>query len=192
MSSGQQDRNEVRGHNAVVVGEAHDSSFQFNSTVALGGTVVALLTFIALGTMLGGTGAVVEIVGSSGASRAAEQAYRASIDAYNRGDRQAYVASYEFPMRCYYNLSDYTQSDFESGSRMDRFERPDSVQYSPVVEVVDVQTDRVVLTDTGRIGTGHNHTKLIVMHRTNDGWRIVTEMGRSAHECDERLYERHY
>jgi len=118
-------------------------------------------------------------------AEAAAQAYTTLIDAFNRGDRDAYVAGFH-PKYCHY--SGRRTGDDMANERPGQFVEP-TVRRDVTVRPLRIDEDVVVFLQTERFtrpdAIPRRYFKLVEM-RLDDGgstWRLSAEATRSRHGC---------
>lgn len=117
------------------------------------------------------------------AGSAAMAAYRATIDAYSRGDLEGYYRGFSEPMTCFYNKKHVSIRDERRGTHQDIV-----IDELTVKSVRGADDSRVVLCDRGSYdnleGRGsQRHNKTIVMVNEGGAWRIAVETTGRADAC---------
>lgn len=136
--------------------------------------------------------------------KAAREAYAATIDAFNRVNRDEYFAGFSFPLACFYGKPDHTEEQFRAargkhfpeGEPPPEFEGHEPEHGGVSVEVlvtVRASPEEVVLIDFGLYGASEDwgiprlHEKVILMRPDAGKWKIAGEFGKKIGKCDPAL-----
>lgn len=107
-------------------------------------------------------------------------AYRAAVDAFSRGDANAYFRAFAPELRCFYESRSVPLARVRAlRERYVAENRARRGAHPLVIEQLDLvrrTADAAVLRDQGRFGND-GHDKLVLMLRQNGAWRIAAEGG---------------
>ena len=123
----------------------------------------------------------------------AASAYREFIRAWNERNDKRYFSTYADVLACYYDR-DFHPVGMIRQARARHFLRNDGSRIAvDSIERLEESAGRVVMCEQGRYvgpdGREKPHEKVIVMVLDDRGvWRIETEVGPTAHACDDRWF----
>jgi hypothetical protein len=106
-------------------------------------------------------------------------AYLDMVSAYNKGQSEAYYASYDSPMRCFYAEGSAVGAPAKRGIGGKLFVRSEDLR------ALRVDRDEVEFCDSGsyqqpNASSRLSHRKTIVMVRRSGGWKVTVEVGEST------------
>lgn len=148
---------------------------------------VAVLLAVAAGALrappsLAGVGSE----SSAEAAAAAEQAYRAAIDAWNRGDAEGYFSSFSDTLECYYDAADFPLSQIRAKRGPYLATQPGPYPFEGVTVLTETPTmvELREIWHTDSTTTDPNpKRKVLRLRRVGERWRIVAEANTTRHRC---------
>ncbi len=129
----------------------------------------------------------------------AKEAYKTTIGAFNRQNKEIYAAGFAPSLDCFYDKRAYPRKKYLASQMRGwtrgwpRHVKPDGEFESPSLEIWQIvqahMTPRLVaFVDYGRWGgadleTFGTHTKYIVMRKTAGRWRVAAEFDKGNKKC---------
>lgn len=124
--------------------------------------------------------------GAPEAAAAAERAYRAAIDAWNRGDAETYFSAFQDSLECYYDAANFPLAQIREKREPYLAKRPGPYPFEGVA-VLNATPSMVELKETwhddATTTVPNPRRKVLRLRLSGDRWRIVAEADTNRHRC---------